>query len=166
MPILQYIEIVCAQLKLSRTLSYNTFIQNKSIPPFYYNPSLIVDRFNPLRLRIIREANLYWKQLDWSCHKKNDVYHLSRRVEIIYFVNQFILYSKLKKVIKEGKWNYDISHTLTYFLWRFEVSIYERKCVLHIIGTLSQKKLVLFQFVFDCWRNTIKHLTIAGWISI
>ena len=56
LPILQYIEIVCAQLKLSRTLSYNTFIQNKSIPPFYYNPSLIVDRFNPLRLYIIKES--------------------------------------------------------------------------------------------------------------
>ena len=113
LPILQYTKTVCAQLKLSRTLSYNTFIQNKSIPPFYYNPSLIVDRFNPLKLHIMWKANLYWKQLDWSCHKKYDIYHLSKRVEIIYFVNQFILYPKLKKKLLRK-----VSETMTYhILW-------------------------------------------------
>ena len=113
LPILQYTKTVCAQLKLSRTLSYNTFIQNKSIPPFYYNPSLIVDRFNPLKLHTIWKANLYWKQLDWSCHKKYDIYHLSKRVEIIYFVNQFILYPKLKKKLLRK-----VSETMTYhILW-------------------------------------------------
>ena len=110
--ILQYTKTVCAQLKLSRTLSYNTLIQNKSIPPFYYNPSLIVDRFNPLKLHTIWKANLYWKQLDWNCHKNMTfiIYQRGLKEYALSISSSYIL--NWKKLLRK------VSETTTYhILW-------------------------------------------------